>query len=100
MAACGSPAIVPVEQWSDGFTDLYERIVHRFARSEVRERLRRYLFGLLDRVERKNGWQLAETIGDADPQGVQRLLRVACWDVDAVRDGRRNYVLAHLGDDT
>ncbi len=100
MAACGSPAIVSVEQWSDVFADLYERIAHHFARTEVRERLRRYLFGLLDRVERKNGWQLAEAIGDTDPQGVQRLLRVARWDADAVRDDMRNYVLAHLGDET
>ncbi len=100
MATCGSPAIVSVAQWSDIFTDLYERIAHRFARTEVRERLRRYLFGLLDRVERKNGWQLAEAIGDTDPQGVQRLLRVARWDADAVRDDLREYVLAHLGDET
>lgn len=100
MAACGSPASVSVEQWFDVFTDLSERIAHRFARSEVRQRLRRYLFGLLDRVERKNGWQLAEAIGDTDPQGVQRLLRVARWDCDGVRDDLRDYVLTHLGDDT
>jgi hypothetical protein len=34
-----------------------------------------YLVGLLGRVERKNGWQLAEAIGERDPQGVQRLLQ-------------------------
>lgn len=100
MATCGSPAIVSVAQWSDAFADLYECIARRFARTEVRERLRRYLVGLLDRVERKNGWQLAEAIGDADPQGVQRLLRVARWDSDGVRDDLRHYVFAHLGDDT
>lgn len=100
MATCGSPAIVSVEQWSDLFADLYECIARRFARTEVRERFRRYLSGLLDRVERKNGWQLAEAIGDADPQGVQRLLRVARWDTDGVRDDLRTYVFAHLGDDT
>lgn len=81
------------------FADLYERIAHRFARTEVRERLRRYMLGLLGRVERKNGWQLAEAIGDADPQGVQRLMRVARWDADGVRDDLRDYLLAHLGDD-
>lgn len=100
MATCESHAIVSVEQWSSIFTDLYERIACRFARTEVRERLRRYLFGLLDRVERKNGWQLAEAIGDADPQGVQRLLRTTRWDADGVRDDLRAYVLAHLGADT
>jgi SRSO17 transposase len=100
MATCGSPALVSFAQWSAVFTDLYERIAHRFARPEVRERLQRYLSGLLDRVERKNGWQLAEAIGETDPQGVQRLLRVARWDTDGVRDALRNYVFAHLGDDT
>ena len=35
-----------------------------------------YLQGLLGRVERKNGWQLAEYAGDATPDGVQRLLSI------------------------
>ena len=43
--------------------------------------MKRYLLGLLGRVERKNnGWQLAEAIGETDPQGVQRLLNSAKWD--------------------
>jgi SRSO17 transposase len=64
----------------------------------VRERARRYLVGLLERVERKNGWQLAEAIGEAGPRGVQRLLSAATWDADAVRDDLRAYVVDHLGD--
>jgi SRSO17 transposase len=64
----------------------------------VRERARRYLLGLLDRVERKNGWQLAEHLGESGPQGVQRLLNAAHWDADAVRDDLRTYVVEHLGD--
>jgi len=51
----------------------------------------------LDRVERKNGWQLAEHLGEAGPQGVQRLLNGAEWDADAVRDDLRAYVVEHLG---
>jgi SRSO17 transposase len=61
--------------------------------------VRRYLRGLLGRVERKNGWQLAEAIGDADPQGVQRLLNAAKWDADLVREDLRDYVVEHLGDE-
>jgi SRSO17 transposase len=53
---------------------------------------------LLERVERKNGWQLAEAIGEAGPQGVQRLLNAAAWDADGVRDDLRAYVVDHLGD--
>src|SRR6266511_1714830 len=98
VAAYGNGEALALDQWSDVFADLYGRIARRFARAEVRERVRRCLMGLLGGVERKNGWQLAEAIGEADPQGVQRLLRAARWDTDAVRDDLRDYVLAYLGD--
>src|ERR671916_2373874 len=88
-----------IGQWKDAVAELHERIAHRFARSEVRERARRYLVGLLERVERKNGWQLAEAIGEPGPRGVQRLLSAATWDTDGVRDDLRDYVVAHLGDE-
>src|SRR3954451_5243597 len=88
----------PIDQWSEILAELLGRIAHRFRRVEVRERTRRYLIALLDRVERKNGWQLAEAIGEHGPQGVQRLLNVAAWDADGVRDDLREYVVEHLGD--
>ena len=85
--------------WSEALEELHRRIAGRFARSEARERVKRYLVGLLGRVEHKNGWQLAEAIGDKDPQGVQRLLNSAKWDADLVRDDLREYVVEHLGDE-
>jgi SRSO17 transposase len=48
--------------------------------------------------ERKNGWQLAELAGEATPDGMQRLLNTAHWDVDQVRDDLQEYVLTHLAD--
>lgn len=87
-----------VEQWSQALEELHGRIAPRFVRPEVRERVRRYLAGLLDRVERKNGWQLAEAIGELGAKGVQRLLNAAAWDADGVRDDLRDYVVEHLGD--
>jgi SRSO17 transposase len=98
VAVHGSPTWRGVEGWADGLADLQGRIARRFARAEVRERARRYLVGLLERVERKNGWQLAEVIGETGPRGVQRLLSAATWDADAVRDDLRAYVVDHLGD--
>jgi hypothetical protein len=85
--------------WNEALEELHRRIARRFARSEARERAKRYLLGLLGRVERKNGWQLAEAIGETDPQGVQRLLNSARWDAEAVRDDLREYVVEHLGDE-
>jgi SRSO17 transposase len=77
---------------------LLERITPHFGRVEVRTRVRRYLAGLLGRVERKNGWQLAEALGEAGPQGVQRLLNGAAWDAEVVRDVLRAYVVEQLAD--
>jgi SRSO17 transposase len=51
----------------------------------------------MGQVERKNGWQMAEHLGEAGPQGVQRLLNRADWDTEAVRDDLRAYVVEHLG---
>lgn len=56
----------------------------------------RYLLGLLGRVERKNGWQLAEAIGEDELLGAQRSLNSAKWDADLIRDDLREYVLEHL----
>jgi SRSO17 transposase len=77
---------------------LHERIGGRFARSEPRSRVREYVSGLVAGLERKNGWTLAERAGEASPDGMQRLLRWADWDVDGVRDDVRAYVVGHLGD--
>jgi len=77
---------------------LHERIGVRFARAEPRTRVRGYVSGLVAGLERKNGWTLAERAGEVSPDGMQRLLRRADWDVDGVRDDVRDYVAGHLGD--
>ncbi len=99
VAQDGIARSAAVAGWSEALGELHERVGRRFARSEARERARRYLVGLLGRVERKNGWQLAEAIGERDPQGVQRLLNSARWDADEVRDDLRDYVVERLADE-
>jgi SRSO17 transposase len=83
----------------DGLAIVHARIARRFRRREARERARRYLEGLLGHSERKNGWQLAEALGEGGPQGMQRLLNAADWDAEAVRDDLRAYVVEHLADE-
>lgn len=77
---------------------LHGRIAGRFGRSEPRARVREYVSGLVAGLERKNGWTLAERAGERAPDGMQRLLRRAEWDVDGVRDDVRDYVVECLGD--
>lgn len=73
-------------------------IGRRFTRAEPRGRAHEYVSGLVAGLERKNGWTLAERAGEGTPDGMQRLLRAADWDVDGVRDDVREFVVEHLGD--
>ena len=91
-------AVEQISAWQEDLEALHGRIAARFRRPEVRERAGRFLSGLLGPVERRNGWQLAEQTGETAPDGVQRLLRTARWDADAVRDDLRAYVVEHLGE--
>ncbi|UAB93873.1 IS701 family transposase [Dactylosporangium vinaceum] len=72
------------------------RIAGRFARAEVRRTAAAFVAGLLSTVERKTCWSLAEHAGHPDPQPMQRLLRKAVWDADAVRDDTRDLLLEQV----
>jgi SRSO17 transposase len=94
----GRPTVAQVRAWADEIEVVGERIGGRFVRSEPRRRAVGYIRGLLSGTERKNGWQLAEHLGDPTPDGLQHLLARADWDADAVRDDLIGYVAEQLGD--
>jgi len=83
--------------WRDELGALTARLGRLFVRPEPRRQAGLYLEGLLSAAKRKNGWQLAEQIGDARPWRTQRVLSHVLWDEDAARDLCREYVLEHLG---
>jgi SRSO17 transposase len=89
--------VAEVQDWAAGLEVVHRRIAGAFARTEPRARVLAYLRGLLGQLERKNGWTLAEAAGEVSPDGMQRLLRTADWNADAVRDELRAYVLERLG---
>ncbi|WP_419197547.1 IS701 family transposase [Microbispora hainanensis] len=88
---------VDPDRWIVTLNELMARIAHRFGRIEPRRAANAYVRGLLSGVERKNCWNLAEHAGLNGPQSMQRLLRTARWDAEAVRDDVRGYVSEHLG---
>src|SRR4051812_22955095 len=90
--------LAQITAWRAELDALQARIGPHFARPEVRERAGKFLAGVLEPLERRNGWQLAEALGERSPDGMQRLLRTARWDAEAVRDDLRAYVVEHLGD--
>ena len=63
-----------VAGWVSGLDAVVDRIAPRFGRAEPRRRAAAYLRGLLSPVERKNGWQLAEAVGDGVVAGTSARL--------------------------
>jgi hypothetical protein len=82
----------------DAISEIQQRIGGHFSRSEPRRRFMAYLTGLLSEVERKNGCSLAEHAREVAPDGMQRLLTTAKWDVDAVRNELQGYIGEWFGD--
>ena len=79
----------PKEVWTTAFQDLGQRIADSFVRQASHQQALAYLQGLMSPVARKNGWQVAEEVGEATPYAMQPLLDRARWDCDGVRDELR-----------
>ena len=62
-----------LDRWADAFAAFLAQFAGLFGRSEPREQMGKYLRGLLAILMRKNSWQLAEVVGDACPDRMQRL---------------------------
>ena len=88
-----------LDRWFADFEDFQARFAPFFARSEPRGAARRYVRGLLAPVQRKNCWQMAEAVGENDPQRMQRLLYSAQWDEDGARDELQRFVVEQFGDE-
>lgn len=91
-------ALETLAEWSNLLKSFQQRLGSYFVRSEARQAAFNYIQALLSPVERKNGWQVAEQVGDANPYRVQHLLGRAHWDADAVTDEIRQYAIEHLND--
>src|SRR4051812_48009715 len=64
------------------FERFHARFASLFARSEARAQALKYMHALMGPVARRNGWQMAEAVGDATPDRMQRLLYCADWSAD------------------
>jgi len=88
-----------LDYWADDFEAFCARFAHLFVRSEPRAQAVKYMRGLMAEVARKNGWQVAEAVGDQTPDRTQRLLYRAHWDVDAARDVLQQFIIEMFGDE-
>ncbi len=86
------PSSFPEERWTTAFNHVSQQIRPYFARPESHQHALVYLQGLMSQASRKNGWQVAEEMGETTPYAMQHLLDRARWDCDRVRDALRAYV--------
>src|SRR5215218_1167562 len=70
-AVRGATMVQTTRAWARELERLHARISHHFRRAEPRRRSLAYLKALAASVERKNGWQMAEAVGDSTPDGMQ-----------------------------
>ena len=89
---------IPERELEQGFDELVGRIGHVFANESGFRMARNYLRGLLSPIERKNGWQMAESLGDETPYALQQFLYRGRFSADKLRDELRLYVGEKLGE--
>jgi SRSO17 transposase len=93
--------LLAVPAWdalAQDFEAFHARFASLFARSEPREEAVKYIRALMGPAARRNGWQLAEALGDRTPDRVQRLLYAADWNADAARDRLIDFAIERFGD--
>ena len=94
----GAVAPADLDVWESELASVLERMGPLFYRTESRRHAEQYLRGLLSPLARKNGWTIAEHVGEREPKALQRLLNLSPWDADALLDLNREYVMEQLAD--
>ena len=85
-----------IEGWQDVYDELWGYFGPCFRRKDTRNHAERYIRGLLGQIERKNGWQMAEYLGDKSPCAIQNFLGRASWEAEKVRDTLMQYAPEHI----
>src|SRR5678810_973484 len=88
-----------LELWAASLRAVKARIRPLFTQERVAASAGQFLDGLLGAERRKTGWMRAEAAGDPGPWRQQAILGRGRWDVDALRDIVRDYVVEHLAAD-
>lgn len=92
----GAVAAENLVEWNSDLEGLYARLGRLFYRTESRKHAQQYLQGLLAPLQRKNGWTMAEYVGEHEPKALQRFLNLTPWKVDDLVVLNRMYAMEVL----
>ena len=87
-----------LSEWERELSGMVKRLHSLFFRVESKKHAEQYLRGLLSPLARKNGWTIAEYVGEPEPKALQRFLNLTPWDADALLAINRAYAMEHLAD--
>jgi SRSO17 transposase len=85
-----------LNQWNSDLDALLARLTRLFYRTESRRHAEQYVRGLLAPLQRKNGWTIAEYVGESEPKALQRFLNLTPWNVAELLELNRDYAMEHL----
>jgi len=74
-----------VEDEEREFNEIMRRMGEAYARESGFKNGQRYIRDLMSEIERKNGWQMAEALGDTTPYSIQQFLYRGGVDADKAR---------------
>ena len=90
--------IVEGDRAASNLAVLHQRLTPCFARTRPHTQAGKYIAALISDLPRKNGWTIAEHVGDTTPDPTQRLLNHAVWDHEQAMGVVRGFVAEHLAD--
>jgi SRSO17 transposase len=92
----GAVTRADLDTWESELESVFARMRPLFYRTESRRHAEQYVRGLLAPIQRKNGWTIAEYVGEPEPTALQRLLNLSPWEADALLELNREYAMEHL----
>jgi SRSO17 transposase len=80
------------------FDELVLQIDDAFSGKPGRLSAKKYLTGLISQVNRKNNWQIAETIGETTPYALQQFIYRGRYSANKLQNHLQTYVNEKIGD--
>jgi len=90
--------MMPNYELETAFEELMTYIKPVFAGKQGRQTAKKYLTGLISQVERKNGWQLAQALGENTPYALQQFIYRGRYSANQLKDQLQTYVNEKLGE--
>ena len=88
---------IKMQEMNQEYNELMMRLAPIFANESGYRNAKKYMQGLLGPAECKNGWQMAEHVGDATPYAMQQFIYRGRYIADALRDKGRAYIVEKIG---